>query len=303
MLLAFVGVLGGAPAQPSRPPAKIAVVVSQEGAPYRDALAGLKQQLEKRSGVELVVVDLKGQADRAEAGFKSVRDAKAGLVITLGSLAARESIRRLTGIPLVAGMILSAEELAGNGNATGVFLQFPVAVELEWLAKILPSDRRIGVVYHSADSQTRITEARRLAPGLRLAVEAFRVDAPERIPSALESLVNRSDVLWGQVDPMVFNPETAQTLILFSFKSGMPLVGPSPPWVRAGALFALDRDYGDIGLQCAELAERVLDGANPGSLPPVPPRRVRLSVNRKTAEQLKIAIGDKFMKEASEVIQ
>ena len=300
MTLLALGWLPWLPATP-RQVTRIAVIVSQEGPAYRAALAGLRQPLERRPGIELSVTELNGRADRAEAAFKSVRESGPTLVVTLGSLATRESVRRLPGVPLVAGMILTAEELSGVGNATGVFLQFPVAVELEWLSRMLPNDRRIGVLYHSDDNHQRVAEARRLAPGLNLVLQAVRIDEPGRIPDALDNLARRSDVLWGMVDPMVFNPETAQTLLLFSLKSQLPLVGPSPPWVRAGALFALDRDYVDVGLQCAELAGQVLDGAPAGSVGPVPPRRVRLSLNKGTADRLKIELPAKTVRDAAEV--
>ena len=198
------------------------MIVSQEGPAYRAALAGLRQPLERRPGIELSVTELNGRADRAEAAFKSVRESGPTLVVTLGSLATRESVRRLPGVPLVAGMILTAEELSGVGNATGVFLQFPVAVELEWLSRMLPNDRRIGVLYHSDDNHQRVAEARRLAPGLNLVLQAVRIDEPGRIPDALDNLARRSDVLWGMVDPMVFNPETAQTLLARPAQKGAP---------------------------------------------------------------------------------
>ncbi len=37
-------------------------------------------------------------------------------------------------------MILSPDEIQGASNATGVFLQFPVETELEWLSRIGPVD-------------------------------------------------------------------------------------------------------------------------------------------------------------------
>ncbi len=55
---------------------------------------------------------------------------------------------------------------------------------------------------------------------------------------------------------MVFNPETAKSLLLFSFRHQIPLIGHRRRGSRPGALYALDRDYSDIGVQCAEMAEQ-----------------------------------------------
>jgi putative ABC transport system substrate-binding protein len=90
---------------------------------------------------------------------------------------------------------------------------------------------------------------------------------------------------------------------LFSFRHQIPLIGHSTPWVKAGALYALDRDYTDIGLQCAEMAGKILAGQAASSLPPVPPRKVRYTLNRKTAEQMKLDLPVRAFRDAAEVVE
>jgi putative ABC transport system substrate-binding protein len=255
----------------------------------------------EKSPVDVRVLQLEGDSGRASQVIG--QSPRADLVLTLGTLATRESLRRYRGVPVVAGMILSAEEIQGASNATGVFLQFPVATELEWLSRLAPSIRRVGIIYHSAESKARVEQAERLAPGINLNIQAYQIDRPQELPDALENLADRADALWGVTDPMVFNPETAKSLLLFSFRHQIPLIGHSTPWVKAGALYALDRDYTDIGLQCAELVEKILGGQAPGSLPPVPPRKVRYTLNRKTAQQMKLDLPDRTFRNAAEVVE
>ncbi|HEY7480679.1 MAG TPA: ABC transporter substrate-binding protein, partial [Gemmatimonadales bacterium] len=305
-LAALIGLVLPVPAprppQPPRQLARVLVVVSQDGPAYRDALASFRRSLEAdRRSLDLRVVQLNGNA--ALAGQLIPATPQADLVLTLGTLATRESLRRYPSTPLVAGMILSADELEGSLNATGVFLQFPIQTELEWLARLFPSLRRVGVIYHSVDSKNRVARAERLAPESNLTIQAFHIDGPQELPDALKSLADRADVLWGVTDPVVFNPETARSLLVFSFRHQIPLIGHSTPWVKAGALYALDRDYGDIGLQCAEMAEKILDGRAPSSLPPVPPRKIRYTLNRKTAEQMKLDLPEKVFRDAAEVVE
>jgi len=281
------------------------VVVSQDAEPYRDALAGFRRELDgtSPSPIDWQVVQLQGEPARATQLLASNGTRRTSLVLALGTLATRESLQRFPGTPVVAGMILSASELDGAANATGVFLQFPVETELGWLARLLPGQRRVGVLYHSAEAKDRVTQAERLAAGINLNIESFHVDAPREIPDALESLANRADVLWGISDAMIYSPETAKSLLLFSFRHQIPLVGQSTPWVKAGALYALDRDYQDIGVQCAQLALRILEGRTAGSLQPVPPRRVRYSLNLRTAAQMKLEFSAGVIRGAAEVIR
>ncbi len=302
-VVALLGLSLPAPAPRSASPApRVLVVVSQDGAPYRDALASFRRSLERQSsGLDVRVVQLAGDAARAPQVIPAT--AQADLVLSLGTLATRESLRRYQTTPVVAGMILSADELEGSANATGVFLQFPVQTELEWLVRLLPSLRRVGVIYHAADTKTRVARAESLAAESNLSIQAYHIDGPQELPDALANLAQRADVLWGVTDPMVFNPETARSLLIFSFRHQIPLIGHSTPWVRAGALYALDRDYGDIGAQCAEMAEKILAGRAPGTLPPVPPRKIRYTMNRKTAKQMKLELPEQVFRDAAEVVE
>ncbi|MCD6581287.1 MAG: hypothetical protein J7K90_05755 [Desulfuromusa sp.] len=62
----------------------------------------------------------------------------------------------------------------------------------------------------------------------------------------------------NRANVMVLNPKTAKNILLFSFRNKIPFIGLSNAWVKAGALYALERDYDDIGQQSAEQCVQVL---------------------------------------------
>jgi putative ABC transport system substrate-binding protein len=137
--------------------------------------------------------------------------------------------------------------------------------------------------------------------GLTLFAQA--IETPRDIPGALNRLAGAVDVLWGLADHVVLSPETAQPLLLFSLRNRIPFVGLSASWAKAGALYALDRDYGDLGAQCGELAMAILDGRPPESLPPASPRKVVYAINLKTARHMKITLPDGLVRGAAEVFE
>lgn len=302
LLLLLALPLAAIPAFPSQKPVQVLVVVSHDAPPYQEALSGFRRTLERTNGgINLQVVQLHGDPERARQLL--TQPGQSDLVLTLGSLATRESLRRIRATPTVACMILSPEELSEVSNATGVYLQFPVETELEWLVRLVPSLRRVGIIYSSAEAKARVARAQRAAPSVNLSIQAYEIDGPQQLPDALANLVDRADVLWSVTDPVVYNSETAKSLMVFSFRHHIPLIGYSAPWVKAGALYALERDYTDIGAQCAEKAEKTLSGRAPSSLPPVPPRKVRYVLNRKTAEQMKLDLPERAFREAAEVAE
>jgi putative ABC transport system substrate-binding protein len=157
-------------------------------------------------------------------------------------------------LPLIASLVLTTEELAGATNATAVVLEFPVETQLRWLQRLLPHQQRIGVLFNLHENQRLIETATRVAASLGLTLFPYEVSTPQDLPAALDAVAKRADVLWSIPDQTVLSPETAEHLLTFSFRNRIPFTGLSAAWVKAGALYALDRDYRDIGTQCGSRA-------------------------------------------------
>ncbi|PYT35685.1 MAG: hypothetical protein DMF52_09835 [Acidobacteria bacterium] len=299
--LAVSSMLGAATV---RSEVRIAVIVSQDASPYQEVLDGFKQALEAQGvRAQFDVHALHGDGAKAEEALLGARQDGAGLLLALGSLGAQAAVREVRDIPVVAGLILNADALAKSPNATAVVLEFPVETELRFLQRLLPGQRNVGVLFNPLENQARIDAAARAAGALGLTLYARKVVSPKELPDALESLNKRADVLWGVADQIVLNSRTARPILLFSLRNRIPFVGLSATWVKAGALYALDRDYHDIGVQCGEMAVRILQGAAPSTLPPVPPRKVVYTVNLKTARLLRLDLRAPVLQAAQAVIE
>ncbi|MFN7964383.1 MAG: ABC transporter substrate binding protein [Acidobacteriota bacterium] len=283
---------------------RIIVLASQDTAPYREIVEGFQSVLrEQHTSASIVLRFLDG---RPEAANEEVRDYAAGnvtLFIPLGTNAVRAMVEQKVGTPIVASMILRESEIEAAVDATAVVLEFPTEVELHWLRQILPRSRRVGVLYNAAENQARIDRATRLAQDAGLELRPHRVDAPKDLPGVLETLGAEVQVLWGVTDQIVMTPETAKPLMLFSIRERIPFVGLSSAWVKAGALYALDRDYHDIGRQVAEVALRVLAGQSAKSLTPARPRKVVYSLNQRTAKAIGISLPAAVLRDAKDVIE
>jgi putative ABC transport system substrate-binding protein len=232
----------------------------------------------------------------------TIRGEEPALLLALGS-AAVEVARQVGDVQVVAGMVLRPTDVLRGPQFTGVFLEFSAEVEFRYLERILPGQRRVAVLYNAMQNQRSIDEAGRAARAAGLELLARKVSAPSDIPATLQSLANNADVLWGIAENLVLTPQTARPILLFSLQSRIPFVGLRAPWVKAGAVYALERDYGDIGRQCAELAAQVLDGQLPVDLVPVPLRKVLYLINRRTADQLKLTISRDILRDAEEIIE
>ena len=304
LLAATIAAAGTAGAGPPKREVHVCILVSQDAPPFQAAVTGVKRALETPDmKPEIEVVSLHGEAAQAASAIQKARQERAQVVLTLGSLATQAAVKELREIPIVAGLILNADDLGKAPNATAVTLEFPAEIEFRWLQRLLPGEKNIAVLYNPAENQVRVDAAGRAAKGLGLVLNARRLESPKELPDALDALTNHADVLWGIADQVVLTPQTAQPILLFSMRNRIPFVGLSENWVKAGALYALDRDYQDIGAQCGELAVKVLQGTPPASLPPVSPRKVVYSINLRTARHMKLDIPSGVLRDAQTVIE
>jgi putative ABC transport system substrate-binding protein len=102
-------------------------------------------------------------------------------------------------------------------------------------------------------------------------------------------------------DQTVLTPRSSRFIIFELIKAGIPIMGLSSGYVKAGALLALDCNYIDIGRQSGELAVRILAGQPPAQLPQTQPRTFTLAVNMKVREHLRVPLNDRVIKDSNVV--
>ncbi|MFN7952300.1 MAG: ABC transporter substrate binding protein [bacterium] len=300
-LAALAAVVLGAPA-PARAAADVVAFGFQGGEVEQAVLDGLRAGLARRPlTLETRVVPLAPEAARA-AVTRAVGEG-ARVLLTAGPRATEAAVAAAGSVPIVSTLVLGGSVAAPRGNLTGVSLDFPVDVQVSWLVRLLPDRKVVGLLYdpaqnqHRADAFVRALTARGLTPVVR------EVGTPAELPEALRVITNRAEVLLALPDTVVLSRETSQALLLASFENRVPFVGLSEGWVKAGALYSLERDYRDVGLQAAEILARVLGGEAPSSIPIVAPRRVVYVLNRRTAEQMKIKLDPTLVAGAARVIE
>lgn len=302
LVLAVLCTVGGSFAGGSAEALRIVILTSSRAAPYEEAVAGFQQAF-RHQGVRAIfdVHSFEEETPRVGRILQDVKQGGSALLLTLGTAATQRARQDITTVPIIAGLVLSADEFKGTPNMSGVTLEFPVALQLEWLRRFLPTAKTIGVIYNPRENQQKIEAASRVAHELRLKLESQQVSDTRELPMALETLAKKIDVLWGVVDELVLTPQTAKHILLFSFQNRIPFVGLSTAWVKAGAFYALDWDYTDLGMQCGEMALKVLQGTPINALPPVVPRKVVYALNQKTARHMKIEIAETLVRGAREV--
>lgn len=284
----------------------IVVVKSREVEPYEIALRSFRRTV-KDKGVEPPLAEflLPEGAQQRDNLLAEIKRKDPRLIVTLGSAATSVISKSFKDVPVDFCMVLNplasgfVRSMNGSGNnLTGASLDIPMQVQFEALRSVVPSAKRIAVIYNPQETESVVQQARKTAKEMGLDLVGIAVNSEEKVPEALRSVDKSIDALWSVADSTVFSSASMEGILLHTLRNKIPFMGLSPAFVKAGALLALDADYQEVGAQCGGLAAKILAGETPASLPITTPQKATLHVNLKTAETIGLKISPERLKSA-----
>lgn len=281
--------IAAALAVPALASPRVLLYAASDTQQLRAAQRGVREALGPTPVVEIPADDT---GERLKAAAREDPDAA---IIALGPEAAVRAARDAPGLATVDCMSTQA-----GASAKAVSAAVPLEQQLAWLKRLLPGARYIGVLYDPAQNAELVGA---LAAALRAAdlnPVLAPVATPAMLPPALVRLSSSADALLAVPDTTVYTRETVKPLLLFSFRHKLPLIGLSETWVHAGALYALDWDYRELGAFCGRLALGQLAGARTPA--PVPPQ-LHIYVNQRSARWFRVRWDDSIRQSFDRVVE
>jgi len=219
------------------------------------------------------------------------------LIVALGTPAAQAVVRTESKAPQLFILLTqhSFENLY-NGRKTppshpisAVYLDQPVSRQLDLLRLALPDLKRIGVLLGPA-SQDMATKLERAAAERGFRLSSATVDDSKSLYSGLQQVVGGADVLLAVADPLIFNANTIQNILLTTFRAHIPLFAFSPAYVKAGALLAIYSTPRQFGTQAGGIIRAYMQGT---PLPkPQYPTEFAVNVNPYVARSLSLSLDE-----------
>jgi ABC-type uncharacterized transport system substrate-binding protein len=234
---------------------RVWVALSGQDAPYLAAANALRARL---PGEDVTI--------RPWGDFAAESAPAPKVVVALGTEAMEHMAEVAVAWPKTAVVALlvpraNLERLAGagQGRVSGVYFDQPFPRLAQFLRQAMPERPRIGVLLgpNSYRYQSEIRQALRRA-GLDEVIQL--VENRDGLPQALREVLGKSDVLLAIPDSTVHNSQTAHHALLASYRQGIPMVGYSASYVKAGAATALVSTPEQIGRQGGDMVANLLAG-------------------------------------------
>lgn len=277
---------------------QVLIVANSTEEPYQQAINGYKKQLSSMQNVRYTVRYLE-QIDNPDSLLSTeIRNNTPDLIYSLGGESTEASLRNTSTIPIVATMILKRFLYKHGNNITGVYLNYPLTTQFEWLKKFFPEQKKIAIFFNPEENTGTILEARQIAEQQGLDLIPIPVETPKELPYALDQLKSNVEILLAIPDEIAMSSKTAKEVLLASFRNRVPLIGLSDNWVKSGAFYSLSWDYEDLGRQCAIQSDTLIKGVPIHNVPVEYPRKTTYSINSKIAEHMNIEISQTLLKNA-----
>jgi putative ABC transport system substrate-binding protein len=252
-------------------------------------------------------------AGRINSAAAELVGLKPDVIVASGPLSVTALQRLTTTIPIVfqgvadpVGTGIVASLARPGGNVTGFALgEFAVSGKmLEYLKRIAPNVRHVGVIYNPAQVPQvgRLATIQALAPSLDVQVSAYKVSSSDQIAAAIEGFAGNAD--GGMI--VLPNPITIANrdlIIGLMARRQLPAVYEYPDFAREGGLVSYGSDPAAHFHQLASYVDRILKGTLPADLPIQQPTKFVLAINLKTANALSLTVPAGLLAGADEVIE
>lgn len=253
-----------------------------------------------------------GSRDRmSEIAAEFVR-LKVDVILTAGTAATLAAKQATSIIPVVfttvadpvgTGVVGSLSR--PEGNITGLSNQSAeiAGKRVALLGEIVPNLRRLAILANASSPAgvMETSEAQLAAQTVGIDTVALAIRRAEEIAPAIEGIKGRADALY-------IASEALMNTYRFRINSlaqdaRLPTMHGEKGYVEAGGLMSYGASFTDMYRRAAEYVDKILRGAKAADLPVAQPTKFELVINAKIARALGLAVTDKLISLADEVVE
>ncbi len=230
-----------------------------------------------------------------------------------GELTARAAQAAATTIPIVfdaagdpvqLGMVESLNHPGGNMTGVNQMVVELVSKDVGLIHELVPQAHAIAILVGPKQPNTDaiVKSAQAAANALGCDLQILNVDSDEDFDVAFAGLA-QGHVAALVVAPNPFFYNRRDRIIALAARHAIPTLYVRREFATAGGLMSYGTSLADTYRQVGVYAGRILKGEKPTDIPVVQSTKFELVINLKTAKALGIAIPDRLLATADDVIE
>jgi putative tryptophan/tyrosine transport system substrate-binding protein len=207
--------------------------------------------------------------------------------------------------PVRVGLVANLARPGGNVTGINFVSGELVAKRLQLLRELVSGAARVAVLVNPANATQTESTLRDVEPAARtmgLQVRVLKANTSREIDAGFAGFGReRPDALF--VASGAYLTSRRVQLVQLAARHAIPASYPGRQYVEVGGLMSYGSNLADGWRQLGVYTARILKGTKPADLPVVQASKFELVINAQTARMLGLAVPDKLLAAADEVIE
>lgn len=239
-----------------------------------------------------------------------IRGEQPDLILAISTPSAIAVAQKTRSIPIlfsavtdpVAARLVQSMEVPG-ANITGMTDMGPVDRHMDLIQEFLPGLKRLGVLYNGGETNSvaQVAALRAECEKRGIDLRGATADNSSMVIQAAQSLVGKVEAIFVPLDNTVVS--ALESALKVCSDNHLPLFTGDAEVVARGAIAAVAIDYYKMGLQTADMAAQIFQGAAPAAMPVQSLSDLSLHVNITAASHMGVTIPAAIVNRAEHVLQ
>jgi putative ABC transport system substrate-binding protein len=267
----------------------VTILTTNDTTAVTEFVKQLKLEINDQSGIKVNI-------SKNDSGL-SINIPKDTLVIAVGTQALTYAGNLDDSTPVIGVLVpkSSYESVLKESNRSparfsAIYLDQPFGRQLSLIKAIFPTLYSFGVLLGPV-SQFQSNDLQSAAKKASMEVNIRLVNKADELQFNLERLMLGKQLLLAIPDPLIYTRETAQTILLTTYRHQVPVIGFSQSYAKSGAVAAVFSSPKQYASEIANTIKQL-----PKDQVILPPARAAnkfsIEINRQVARSLDIKIAD-----------